>query len=65
MRYKGGEEMEELTTNQVAEKLQVVPETVRKYIRNKQLKAYKVGKKWIVRKEDLEQFKFKNSSMDK
>lgn len=56
--------MKGLTTTQVAERLQVGAEAVREYIRNKQLKAYKVGKQWIIKEEDLEKFIYKKSNME-
>jgi len=45
-----------LTTEQVAEHLQVHWQTVLKYIKLKQLPAMKVGKGYRVSKHDLERF---------
>jgi excisionase family DNA binding protein len=45
-----------LTTEQVSEILQILPKTVREYIRDGKLPASKFGKVWRVSEEDLEQF---------
>lgn len=45
-----------MTTFEVAEKLRVDIETVRRLIQQKKLKAYKVGNSWRVYPEDLDAF---------
>jgi len=45
-----------LTTEQVAELLQVHPFTVLKYIKDKKLKAFKLGRVWRIRESDVEKF---------
>jgi len=48
------------TTNKIAELMEVHPETVRRWIRNKDLNAIKIGKgkqcKYKIKKEDFEKF---------
>lgn len=45
-----------LTVDEVAEKLQLNPETIRRYIIAKELEAYKFGKKYRVEEKELERF---------
>jgi excisionase family DNA binding protein len=45
-----------LTTEQVADLLQVHPFTVLKYIKDKKLKAFKLGRVWRIRESDVEKF---------
>ncbi len=45
-----------LTTEQVADLLQVHPFTVLKYIKDKKLKALKLGRVWRIRESDVEKF---------
>jgi len=45
-----------LTTENVAELLQLDVETVRRYIREGKLKAIKLGREYRVRREDFEEF---------
>jgi excisionase family DNA binding protein len=45
-----------LTVDQLAQMLEMHPRTIRRYIRNNQLKASKVGGEWRIRKEDAEMF---------
>lgn len=45
-----------LTTEQVADLLQVHPFTVLKYIKAKKLKALKLGRVWRIRESDVEKF---------
>ena len=45
-----------LTVDDVAVILQTSPNTIRKYLREDKLKAYKVGKNWKIKQRDLEQF---------
>lgn len=44
------------TVDQFAEVLDMHPRTVRRYIRDGQLKATKVGGEWRIRKEDATMF---------
>ena len=44
------------TIEQVAEILQVSTSTVRSLIKNKHLRAFRVGIQWRVRKEDLDRY---------
>jgi len=57
--------MEVLTPEQVAEKLQVAPGTVRYWLRSGQLPGIKVGKFWRVRPVDLETFLTPQNTLDK
>jgi excisionase family DNA binding protein len=45
-----------LTVDQFAQILELHPRTIRRYIRDHQLKASKVGGEWRIRKEDAEMF---------
>jgi excisionase family DNA binding protein len=45
-----------LTVDQLAQILELHPRTIRRYIREIQLKASKVGGKWRIRREDAELF---------
>lgn len=45
-----------MTVREVAEKLKVKESTVRSYIRDKQLRAIKLGKDWRISVEDLDAF---------
>jgi len=45
-----------LTTEQVAELLQVHPFTVLKYIKSGKIKAIKLGRVWRMRESDVERF---------
>jgi len=45
-----------LTVDQFAQMLDMHPRTIRRYIRDNQLKATKVGGEWRIRKEDAEMF---------
>lgn len=44
------------TVDQLAQMLEMHPRTIRRYIRDNQLKASKVGGEWRIRKEDAEMF---------
>ncbi len=48
--------MKVYTTEEVADILKYDIETIRRYIQNNQLKAYKIGKSWRVEEKDLKQF---------
>jgi len=54
-----------LTVEQVANILHVTVDTVRIYIRTKQLPAFKVGRTYLVKKQDLDDFLQKRRTMDK
>lgn len=45
-----------LSVDDVAQTLRMDEETVRKWIRRKQLKAYKFGRDYRIRREDFDQF---------
>lgn len=45
-----------LSVAQIAQHLQMDEETIRRWIRTKQLKAYKFGRDLRVRREDFDQF---------
>lgn len=47
---------EYLTVDQIAEELDVAKTTVREWIQEKKLKAYKLGRNWKVKRADLEKF---------
>ena len=50
-------EMEELmTVNEVASCLKIKPEIVRRKVRGRQLKAYKIGKVWRFSKESIKNY---------
>ena len=49
--------MIQLTTAQAAEQLRLTVSMVRRYCRDGRLPAQKVGRDWLIRNEDLEQFK--------
>lgn len=44
------------TVDQLAQMLDMHPRTIRRYIRDQQLKASKVGGEWRIRREDAEMF---------
>jgi excisionase family DNA binding protein len=45
-----------LTLEDIAKQMHVTTETVRVWIREKQLIAYKVGRSYLVKKQDFEEF---------
>ena len=47
---------EMLTVSDVAKKLSLKKETIRKYLRKGELKGAKFGTKWRIKEEDLEKF---------
>lgn len=49
---------------EVAEILGMNAETIKRYIYREELKAYKVGNQWRIKKEDLDRFVFKNSNIE-
>lgn len=44
------------TVQEVAEKLRMHPESVRRLIREKKIKALKRGHKWLVSDENIQQY---------
>jgi excisionase family DNA binding protein len=42
------------TINEVADKLKVHHTTIRRAIKDNRLKAFKIGTKWLIKKEDIE-----------
>ena len=53
---KGGEQMEFYTMKQIAEMMNVHPNTVQKWVSAGKLQHYKIGQSVRIRKEDLESF---------
>jgi len=51
------EDEELLTVEEVAKQLRVNPETVRVWIRNRELAALDLGRGYRISREDLEEFK--------
>lgn len=45
-----------MTTEDVAELLELNIETIRRYIRGRKLKAIKIGREYRIRREDFEEF---------
>ena len=54
-----------LTVDEVAEKLQLNPETIRRYIIAKELEAYKFGKNYRIEEKELERFLKARSNIEK
>ena len=48
--------MKTYTTEQIAEMFQVDQETIRNYIRDKKLGAFKSGRGWLVTEKDLYEY---------
>lgn len=48
--------VEYLTVGQIAKELSMSEETVLRWIRKKQLKAYKLGRDYRIKKEDYQEF---------
>jgi len=48
--------LELLTVDQLAQMVDMHPRTIRRYIREEQLKGIKVGGEWRIRREDAEMF---------
>ncbi|MCR9070291.1 MAG: helix-turn-helix domain-containing protein [Alphaproteobacteria bacterium] len=51
-----------LTVHDAAKMLQVQEATVRSWIRDKRIRAIKLGKEWRIAQEDLEAFLNKNTN---
>jgi len=49
-------ELRAMTTEQIAQRLQVSERTVRRMIKDKELLAYKIGKEWRVDEPDLKAY---------
>lgn len=47
---------EYLTVEQIAKELDLSEETILRWIRNKELKAYRLGKTYRITKEDYQEF---------
>ena len=60
--HKEVQEVENYTTQQVADILQLKPKTIREYIKQGKIRAYKIGKSWRVTEEDLKEFITKESN---
>ncbi len=52
------------TVREIAELLGVTVDTIQTYIRKKELPAYKVGKSYRIRRNDLEEFLRKRRTTD-
>lgn len=66
--YNGIKEVEEmaiLTVTDVAERLQLDPETIRRYINRGDIVAYKIGKEWRIEEDDLMEFIRRKSNVGK
>lgn len=53
---KGGEQMEFYTMKQIAEMMNVHPNTVQKWVSTEKLQHYKIGQSVRVNKDDLDSF---------
>ena len=53
-----------LSVEEIAKELNVPLDTVRAWIRSKRLKAYKPGKEYRVKREDLDRFLEESSNRD-
>jgi len=53
-----------LTVEEIAQELKLHPDTIREYIRKKQLIAYRFGRDYRVKKEDYEEFLKKRKTTD-
>ena len=53
------------TVDEVADKLQLNPETIRRYIQSKELEAYKFGKNYRIEEKELDRFLETRSSRKK
>ena len=51
------------TTKEIAGILKMDDETIRRYIYRKELKAYKIGKEWRIKSEDLQEFLERESNV--
>ena len=53
------------SVKEVADILDMNPETIKRYIHKKELKAYKIGREWRIKESDLKEFLFKESNIRK
>ena len=53
------------SVKEVADILDMNPETIKRYIHKEELKAYKVGREWRIKVSDLEEFVFSESNIKK
>lgn len=53
------------SVKEVADILDMNPETIKRYIHREELKAYKVGREWRIKESDLEEFVFSESNIRK
>ena len=53
------------SVKEVADILDMNPETIKRYIHREELKAYKVGREWRIKVSDLEKFVFSESNIRK
>lgn len=53
------------SVKEVADILDMNPETIKRYIHREELKAYKVGREWRIKVSDLEEFVFSESNIKK
>jgi excisionase family DNA binding protein len=53
-----------LTVEEIAQELKVPLDTVRSWIRRKELKAYRPGREYRVKREDLERFLKESATID-
>ena len=53
-----------LTVDEIAQELKLHPDTIREYIRKKELPAYRFGRDYRVRKEDYEEWLKKRRTTD-
>ena len=51
------------SVKEVADILDMNPETIKRYIHREELKAYKVGREWRIKVSDLEEFVFSESNI--
>ena len=51
------------SVKEVADILDMNPETIKRYIHREELKAYKVGREWRIKVSDLEKFVFSESNI--
>mgnify|MGYP001013836074 CR=1 FL=1 len=52
-----------LTCEEIADKYNVAVITVRQWIKQKKLKAYKIGRSYKIKEKDLEEFEKNNATM--
>ena len=50
--------MELYSVKEVADILDMNPETIKRYIHREELRAYKIGREWRIKESDLKEFVF-------